>query len=237
MTNQRIRLNEHGFIGWFWIPLLLLGFVLAGCDQLQQLLAPLPSEDDETIKIGFIYTTPNRINSRYGAELATNELNEEGGVRGTPIQLVAHGIPTQRLVSENISDTEYVAGIAEELITEEGVTAIAGPNRSTHAVIVGEIAQRHGIPMITTGATNPSVTAAGDFVFMAAFTDDFQGKVMAQFAVQDLEAKSAAVLTHAGDVYSEGLSKTFIANFTAYGGEVVAEQFYTWRATPISPPS
>ena len=43
---------------------------------------------------------------------------------------------------------------------------------------------------------------------------------------QDLEAKSAAVLTHAGDVYSEGLSKTFIANFTAYGGEVVAEQFY-----------
>ena len=226
MTNQRIRLNEHGFIGWFWIPLLLLGFVLAGCDQLQQLLAPLLSEDDETIKIGFIYTTPNRINSRYGAELATNELNEEGGVRGTPIELIAHGIPTQRLISENISDTEYVAGIAEELITGEGVTAIAGPNRSTHAVIVGEIAQRHGIPMITTGATNPSVTAAGDFVFMAAFTDDFQGKVMAQFAVQDLEAKSAAVLTHAGDVYSEGLSKTFIANFTAYGGEVVAEQFY-----------
>ena len=227
MANQRIRLNEHGFIGWFWIPLLLLGFVLAGCDQIQQLLAPLPSEDGETVKIGFIYTTPNRVNSRYGAELATNELNEEGGVRGTPIQLVAHGIPTQRLISENISDSEYVAGIAEKLITEEGVTAIAGPNRSTHAVIVGEIAQRHGIPMITTGATNPSVTAAGDFVFMAAFTDDFQGKVMAQFAIQDLEAKTAAVLTHTGDVYSEGLSKTFIANFSAYGGEVVGEQFYT----------
>ena len=227
MANQRIRLNEHGFIGWFWIPLLLLGFVLAGCDQIQQLLAPLPSEDGETVKIGFIYTTPNRVNSRYGAELATNESNEEGGVRGTPIQLVAHGIPTQRLISENISDSEYVAGIAEKLITEEGVTAIAGPNRSTHAVIVGEIAQRHGIPMITTGATNPSVTAAGDFVFMAAFTDDFQGKVMAQFAIQDLEAKTAAVLTHTGDVYSEGLSKTFIANFSAYGGEVVGEQFYT----------
>ena len=103
MTNQRIRLNEHGFIGWFWIPLLLLGFVLAGCDQIQQLLAPLPSEDGETVKIGFIYTTPNRINSRYGAELATNELNEEGGVRGTPIELIAHGIPTQRLVSARTS--------------------------------------------------------------------------------------------------------------------------------------
>lgn len=226
MANQRIRLKSCKFIDWLWVPLILVGFLFAGCDQIQQLLAPLPSEDGETVKIGFIYTTPNRLNSRYGAELAVNQLNEEGGVRGTPIELVPYGIPTQRLIGENISATEYVAEIAEELIAKEGVTAIAGPNRSTHAVIVGEIAQRHGIPMITTGATNPSVTAAGDFVFMAAFTDDFQGKVMAQFAIEDLNAETAAVLTHTGDVYSEGLSKTFIANFTGYGGEVVAEQSY-----------
>ena len=226
MPNQRIQRIPRRFIDWLCVPLLLAVFLFAGCDQLQRLLDPLPSEDGEAVNIGFIYTTPNRNNSRYGAELAVNELNEEGGVRGTPIELVPHGIPTQRLLSENVSDTEYVAGITEELITKYGVTAIAGPNRSTHAVIVGEIAQRYGIPMITTGATNPRVTAAGDFVFMAAFTDDFQGKVMAQFAIEDLEAKTAAVLTHAGDVYSEGLSKTFIANFTSYGGEVVAEQSY-----------
>ena len=226
MPNQRIQRIPSGFIDWLYVPLLLASFLFAGCDQIQRLLAPLPSKDGETIRIGFIYTTPNRINSRYGAELATNELNEAGGVRGAMIELVPHGVSTQRLLSENISDTEYVAGITEELITKEGVTAIAGPNRSTHAVVVGAIAQHHGIPMITTGATNPSVTAAGDFVFMAAFTDDFQGKVMAQFAIEDLEAQTAAVLTHTGDVYSEGLSKTFIANFTAYGGEVVAEQFY-----------
>ena len=128
---------------------------LSGVTKFNGLLAPLPSEDDETIRIGFIYTTPNRINSRYGAELAANELNEEGGVRGTLIELVPHGVPTQRLLSENISVTEYVAEIAEKLITEERVTAIAGPNRSTHAVIVGEIAQRHGIPMVTTGRDQP----------------------------------------------------------------------------------
>ena len=69
--------------------------------------------------------------------------------------------------------------LALELIAEEKVSAIVGPNRSTYAVIVGEIAQSHGIPMMATSATNPSVTAAGDFVFMAAFTDDFQGVAMA----------------------------------------------------------
>ena len=228
MIEQHARLTRRGYIGRLWIPLFLIITLFWGCDQVQQLLAPLTdTSDGDAIKIGFLYTTPDRNNSRYGAELATIQLNEAGGVRGIPIQLIDRGIPTQRFVSENINDTEYVAELSLELIVEERVLAIVGPNRSTYAVVVGEIAQKHGIPMMTTSATNPSVTAAGDFVFMAAFTDDFQGKAMATFAAQDLAAKTAAVLTHKGDVYSEGLSQTFIDNFTAHGGEVVADEFYT----------
>jgi branched-chain amino acid transport system substrate-binding protein len=196
-----------------------------GCDQVQQLLTPLPDGDDNsTIKIGFLHTSPDRNNSRYGAELATLQLNKAGGVRGRSIQLIPRGIPTQRLISENINDIEYVTALAEELIAEEQVSAIVGPNN--YAVAIGPVAQRHGIPMVTTTATNPSVTAAGDFVFMAAFTDDFQGKVMATFAVRDLGAKTAAVLTRRESLYSEGLSQTFIDNFTAIGGEVTHAQFY-----------
>ena len=228
MAEQRPRLTGRRYIDRLWILLFLMITLFWGCDQVQQLLAPVSGAGDETaIKIGFLYTTPNRNNSRYGAELATMQLNEAGGVGGIPIQLIAHGIPTQHLISENISDTEYVAELATELIAEEGVSAIVGPNRSRYAVVVAEIAQRRGIPMMATSATNPSVTAAGDFVFMAAFTDDFQGKVMAAFAFQDLEAKTVAILTHKGDVYSEGLSQTFIDNFTTHGGQVVADEFYT----------
>ena len=221
--RNRILFSNVNYL-FLAVGLLLL---FAGCDQFQRLLAPSPDAgDEEAIKIGFLYVTPHRNNSRYGAELAMMQLNETGGVRGIPIQLIARDIPTQHLISENISDTKYVAGLATELIAQEGVSAIVGPNRSSHAVVIGELAQRHGIPMMTTSATNPSVTAAGDFVFMAAFTDDFQGKVMAAFAFQDLEARTAAILRREVDVYSEGLSKTFIDNFTAHGGEVVAAEFY-----------
>ena len=227
MAEQRPRLTECEVIGRLWILLFLIITLFLGCDQIQQLLPPLPDTGDEdAIKIGFLYTTPNRNNSRYGAELATIQLNEAGGVHGLPIQLIARGIPTQRFVSENINDTEYVSKLALELILEKEVSAIVGPNRSTYAVVVGEIAQRHGIPMMATSATNPAVTAAGDFVFMAAFTDDFQGVAMAAFALQDLEAKTAAVLTHKDDVYSEGLSQTFIDSFIAHGGQVVVDEFY-----------
>ena len=226
MIEQRPQLTIRGFIGWLLLFLLITLFW--GCNQVQQLLTPLPIESDEdAIKIGFLYTTPNRNNSRYGAELATMQLNEAGGVRGIPIQLIARGIPTQRFVSENINETEYVSRTRARVDYRRG----GYPQSSVLTVqpmlsIVGEIAQRHGIPMMATSATNPSVTAAGDFVFMAAFTDDFQGVAMAAFALQDLETKTAAVLTHKGDVYSEGLSQTFIDSFTANGGEVVADEFY-----------
>ena len=235
MTDRGRRLTGRVLISRFWILLLLMGTTFWGCDQVQQLLTPSPTGDEEsTIKIGFLYTSPNRNNSRYAAELATLQLNESGGVRGIPVQLIPRDIPTQRLVSEGINDTEYVAALAEELIVEEDVAAIVGPNRSTYAVVVGEIAQRHAIPMMATSATNPSVTAAGDFVFMAAFTDDFQGMVMAQFASQDLAATAAAVLTHKGDVYSEGLSQTFIDNFSAHGGVIAASEFYMAGTTDFT---
>ena len=199
---------------------LIMGILLlfTGCEEIQQLLAPVPDEDDGgTIKIGFIYTSVTRSNSLNGAELAALQLNGEGGVHGREIEIIARG---------NISDTQQSAELAEELIIQERVSAIVGPNRSLYAVAIGAVAQRYGIPMVTTTATNPSVTTAGDFVFMAAFTDDFQGKVMAQFATQDLGAKTAAVLTRKESLYSEGLSQTFIDNFTALGGEVVHAQFY-----------
>ena len=57
------------------------------------------------------------------------------------------------------------------MIRDNDIIAILGPNRSSHAIPVSEVAQQHGVPMVTTTATNPAVTSAGDFVFMAAFTD------------------------------------------------------------------
>ena len=194
--------------------LLLLG----GCDQFQQVLTPLPELDENApIRIGVIFSSPTRSHTLNGAELAALQLNGEGGLHGREIAIVARG---------NISDSEHAAAIAEELITREGVSAIVGPNLSSYAVPIGEIAQRHGIPMVTTTATNPTVTAAGDFVFMAAFTDDFQGKVMAQFASQELGAKTAAILTRSGSLYSAGLSQTFINSFMAFGGDVLHAQIY-----------
>ena len=98
----------------------------------------------------------------------------------------------------------------------------------------GAVAQRHGVPMITTAATNPGVTAAGDLVFMAAFTDQFQGRVMAEFAAGTLGVTAAAVLTERGNVYSEGIGEFFVDHFRESGGAVVADESYERGATDFA---
>ena len=86
--------------------------------------------------------------------------------------------------------------------------------------------QAHSLPMITTTATNPALTNSSDFVFMAAFTDAYQGAVMAKFAAAELGLTSVAVLTQSGEIYSEGISEFFITNFTAAGSTIAASEFY-----------
>ena len=197
------------------ISLSVLLMIYVGCDSIQKIVTP--QQPEETLKIGFV-VAGERVTYPNGAELAVREINEQGGLLGTQVELIGH-INTEAI-------PEVSAQIAESLIVEDEIIALIGPNRSSHAVVVGPIAQRHGIPMVTTTATNPNVTNAGDFVFMASFTDSFQGAVMAQFAIDDLNLTTAAVITRKGDLYTEGISEFFALNFSKLGGDMTANEVY-----------
>ena len=186
--------------------------VLAACDDGT---APASVADVTPVNVGFLVsgvrTYPN------GAMIAVDEANRRGGLLGRPVELI---------VRMGLEDAADAVEAAETLIIVDGAAALIGPNRSAHAIEVGIVAQRHGVPMVTTAATNPGVTAAGDLIFMAAFTDQFQGRVMAGFAFETLGARTAAVLTQRGDVYSEGIGAFFIDHFRSLGAEIVADESY-----------
>ena len=191
---------------------------LIGCDRVQEVVAPIQVE---TVKIGFL-ASGSRVTYPNGAEIAVSEVNAGGGLLGMPVELI---------VVAEIPTTDAAIEAASKMIHTDNVIALVGPNRSAHAIPVGVFAQEHRIPMVTTTATNPAVTSAGDFVFMAAFTDSFQGAVMAQFAIDDLNITTAAVLTRIGDPYTEGIAEFFARNFSELGGTIVANEFYEGLAT------
>ena len=197
----------------------LMVVFFSGCQRIQQIVAPTDLESSDsrvTIKIGFLYSPPDPGTTRNGTELAVALANEAGGINGLPIEL---------LIRDDKRDPALSVQYAKELI-DAGVSAIVGPDYSVLAMDIGEVVQKHGIPMVTTYPTNPKVPESGNFSFMGAFTDPYQADVMADFAVRELGAETAAVLTEMGSTYSEGLTDVFIEEFTAQGGKIEVDLFY-----------
>ena len=186
---------------------------LVSCERAQKVIAP---KQTETVKIGFL-ASGSRVTYPNGGKIAVAEMNASGGLLGMPIELITEvGIPTPEVAVE----------VASRMILEDGIIALVGPNRSAQAIPIGALATEHSLPMITTTATNPALTASSDFVFMAAFTDAYQGAVMAKFAATELGLTSVALLTQSGEIYSEGISDFFVTNFTDAGGTIAVREFY-----------
>ena len=65
------------------------------------------------------------------------------------------------------------------------------------------VAEQARVPLISPTSTNPQTTEDKTYVFRVSFIDTFQGRVMAQFAAEDLGAQRAAVLYDIASEYNQ----------------------------------
>lgn len=181
----------------------------------------------ETIKIGLDYELSNDV-ATYGQglvsgiELAVKEINDAGGVLGKKVELVK---------TDNKSDTAESANVASKLATRDKVVAILGPATSGNVKAAIPQATQNKVPLISASSTADDVTVDShgkvrDYIFKTCFSDSFQGVILANFAVEDLKSKNAAVLIDTTSDYSKGLSKSFKEIYSKLGGKVVTEQAY-----------
>lgn len=153
-----------------------------------------------------------------GIELAANQINAAGGIKGKKIQIIS---------LDDQGKPDEAATAVTKLITQNGVSAILGEVASSRSMAMAPIAQNHKIPMITPSSTNPKVTELGDHIFRVCFIDPFQGTVMAKFAHETLKVKKVAILRDIKNDYSVGLSNFFAETFKKLGGEIIVDQSYS----------
>ncbi len=127
-------------------------------------------------------------------------------------------------VCDNATTPEGSVACANRFV-DEGVLAVVGPISTTHAIPAANVLQEAGIIMVSTASTNPATTQIGDHIFRMAYTDDFQGRVAARYAVNDLGASSAIIFRQQDDDYSFGLANFFDAEFQALGGSTVVVDY------------
>src|SRR3989475_4266265 len=194
-----------------------------GCKKEQQGGGNVSGTDTAVIKVGEVGSMTGTeatfgISSHNGIQLATDEVNAAGGIKGRKIQVLA---------LDDQGKPEEAATAATRLISSEHVTALLGEVASTRSLFMAPKAQAAKVPMVSPSSTNEKVTAVGDYIFRACFIDPFQGYVMAKFATETLKLKKTAILRDVRNDYSVGLAKVFNDNFTKMGGHIADTESYS----------
>ncbi len=206
------------------VALLVFGALLVGC---------APTGGEQTIKVGVVAELTGDIpavgaSCKNAAEMAVQEINDAGG-----LEVGGRKYKIELFIEDNAGKADQSASAAQKLITQQNVVAIIGPNASRYAIPASEIAESAKVVLISPWSTNPKTTldaktnAPKKYVFRAAFIDDFQGRVVAKFALDNLKATKAAVLYDVASDYNKGIAEFFKKTFEESGGTVVAFETYT----------
>jgi branched-chain amino acid transport system substrate-binding protein len=154
-------------------------------------------------------------------------LKEDDGFEGWSYELVAE---------DTAGTPEGGAAVANKMVTDPTVVAIAGHIFSGSTDAAMPIYEKAGLPMMSPSATNPDLTQKGSAVFnRLAFTDADQGRFAANLLFNDLGFTKIAVM-HDGGTYGQGLADVVQEQFESLGGEVVAYEGITTGEADYSAP-
>jgi branched-chain amino acid transport system substrate-binding protein len=197
--------------------------ILGAAAGLLLLASAAHSADDKIIIGGAMSLTgvqaPLDTPALKGAEVAVKYLNENGGILGKQVELIN---------IDGKSDPVTVGNVAVELI-DKGAQLIMAPCDFDFGSPASREAQSAGLVGISTCASDPlySSWSLGDKQFTLSMWNTTMGAVAADYAFKEKGWKTAYVVTDQFIAYTKSLSKYFVAQFKADGGEILLEDTYT----------
>ncbi len=176
--------------------------------------------EGEPIKIGAILPLSGKLtsygdSSRWGIELAVEEINSAGGVNNRKISVIYEDSQGDPLVG---------VSALNKLINQDRINVVLGPVMSSVALSVAPIAESNEV-LVMTIASSPNITDAGDFIFRNREKTDQQSKVLARFVLENPGAENIAAL-YMNDETGNSHFSTFKEEIRGLGGEVFIAESY-----------
>jgi branched-chain amino acid transport system substrate-binding protein len=169
------------------------------------------------VRIGAIYNLTGEQwsldgPSLEGARLAVDRINAHGGLLGRRVELLERDGHTN----------ERDVRLAAANLVASGCSAIIGLSDTDQVLAAAPVAARAGVPFVTSGATSPLLTTqVPNWLFLACFGDNAQAAASAQYATDQLGARTAAVLFDRDLDYTRLLARYFGRSLRAQGGSVL----------------
>lgn len=182
---------------------LVTSLVLAGCGG--------QNSAADVIKIGV-------FEPMTGESASGGQMTVEGIKLANKLYPQALGKKVEIVIVDNKTDKTESANAVNRLIDKDKVVAIIGSYGSSNSMAAGPIVKQKGVPAVGCSPTNPLVTKDNDYYFRVCFIDPFQGTVAAKYAVNEGEAKTAAILRNVENDYSVGLANYFKEAFVKLTG-------------------
>lgn len=186
------------------------------CAILMGMATLLPAQ----IKLGAIYCgngTQKVLDapSALGARIAVDEANHSGGIAGKKVELIA-------ITPESSMDSvKKSLGVALE--KNPDISALVGLSDTDLVMTAGHLAEKRGLPFVTSGATSPKLpNALGSRFFLACFGDNVQAAASAQWLREAKSCRTVAVLLDPEFAYTRLLADYFSKAFRAVGGKITS---------------
>ncbi len=165
--------------------------------------------------------------SKQGVEVAIDDLG--GKFKGHDILLTTE---------DGLCTPEGGATAAVKLAADSTLVGLVGSACSDEVVGGIKTITEAGLTTISPSNTRPALTAADRDATYAGYArtahnDEFQGKVAAEYAYNELKVTKAATI-HDGSGYAEALVGVFETEFKALGGEIVASEAIAKGTTDMS---
>ncbi len=195
---------------------LVMVFALCACGSTEK-----AKEEAKVVKIG-VYEPQSGDNGAGGKQeiLGMQYANHE-----TPtVEIGGTTYDVELVIADNESSNDKAVSAASTLIAE-GVSVVLGSYGSGVSIAASDTFGEAGLPAIGVTCTNPQVTEGNDHYFRICFLDPFQGTVLANFAAEELGAKTVYCLGQLGNDYDQGLINYFVEAAEALGMKTVVESF------------
>ncbi len=159
--------------------------------------------------------------TRKGVDLAAEEINTGGGVRGGRLRIVYE--------DDRIDPATGVAAF-QRLVAADQPSAVIGPFGSSVVLAVAPVANAAKVPILSASATADSIADAGDYVFRIVPPNARQGADDARYAYTQMKARRAMIIFQNNE-YGLTLRDAFARTFRQLGGQITGEEGFDLGAT------
>ena len=180
------------------IPLIVAG---AGCSS--------------EVKIGAVISESGSISSygekvKNGLDLAVEELNANGGIRGGTVTLV---------YKDDSTNEDKGRQATQELIEQEDIRVIIGAVSSPVTLAIAPLCEDKEVILFSPSSSAPDISQAGDYIYRNYPSDILEGTSMAKFA-RDLGLERLVIFALDNE-FGLGLKEVFTDQYQSKYREVV----------------